>query len=220
MTRAEEFLKRCRGRKNLAENEVKDLLAKYEIPVPRHVVIKSEEELSNIKLRYPLALKVCSPNILHKTDVGGVKLNIQSRKELEDKFMEFKQKFQKENMLVEEMEKSGVEIIVGVINDSTFGLAIMVGLGGIFTEVYKDVSFRIIPIHRYDAEEMLKELKAAKILEGFRGMKPDREGLTVLLLKVSQLASDLEGHLEQMDLNPVFLREKDLVVVDAKMILR
>lgn len=220
MALAKEFLKRFESRKNLAENEVKDLLAEHKIPVPKHAVVSKEEELSSIDLKFPLAMKVCSPDILHKTDVGGVRLNIQTGEELLHVFKELKRKFPNDNMLIEKMEKSGIELIIGVLNDPTFGLAIMVGLGGIFTEVYKDVCFRIVPIDRYDAEQMLKELKGAKILEGFRGMKVDREGLVSLLLKVSHLASELDPHLEQMDMNPVFVRENDLVVVDAKMILR
>lgn len=208
------------NKKTLPENEVKDLLKKYNIPTTKYTVVQKEDDLNKIKLDFPLAVKVCSPSILHKTDVGGVKLNIQNANELKSAFKEIRSKFPKENILVESMEKTGLEIIVGVINDQTFGLSLMVGLGGIFTEVLSDVSFRVIPITKNDAEGMLGELKGKKLLEGYRGMKVDRGAIVNLLLSTSKLAEDFEGKLDQMDLNPVFVREKDVCVVDAKMILR
>ncbi|MEM3050388.1 MAG: acetate--CoA ligase family protein, partial [Thermoplasmata archaeon] len=107
-----------------------------------------------------------------------------------------------------------VEVIVGLINDATFGL------GGIYTEVYKDVTFRIVPIKREDAEEMLREIKAAPILEGFRKIKVDREAIVNLLMKVSALGERYMDKIAEMDLNPVFVKEKGLVVVDAKLLLR
>jgi acetyl-CoA synthetase (ADP-forming) len=118
------------------------------------------------------------------------------------------------------MQDGRVEVIVGLINDPTFGLTIMFGLGGIYTEVYKDVTFRVVPINKQDAEEMLSEIKAAPILEGFRKIKVDREALVNLLLKVSSLGMKHMDHLDQMDLNPVFVKAKGVVVVDAKMLLK
>jgi acyl-CoA synthetase (NDP forming) len=208
------------GKKTLPENEVKDLLKKYNIPTTKYVVVQKENELDKINLSYPLAVKVCSPNILHKTDVGGVKLSVQNFTDLKSVFKEMRSKFPKENILIESMEKTGLEIIVGVINDQTFGLSLMVGLGGIFTEVFSDVSFRVIPITKNDAEGMLGELKGKKLLEGYRGIKVNRGAVVNLLLSTSKLAEDFEGKLDQMDLNPVFARENDVCVVDAKMILR
>ena len=158
----------------LAENEVKDLLRAFGIPTTTYQVIQSEHDLNSLRLRFPVALKVCSPNILHKTDVGGVKLNIPNLEELKITFKEFQKKFPKENLLVDQMEEKGVEIIVGLVQDPTFGLSVMCGIGGIFTELYKDVSFRVVPIDEYDARQMIEELTGKKLLEGFRGIKANQ----------------------------------------------
>ncbi|MDQ1372498.1 MAG: acetate---CoA ligase (ADP-forming) subunit beta, partial [Candidatus Thermoplasmatota archaeon] len=166
-----------------------------------------------------VVMKVCSPNILHKTDVGGVGLDV-SRDQFEQEFSKMTGKFPNENILVESMQDRKVEVIVGLINDATFGLTIMFGLGGIYTEVYKDVTFRVVPIKREDAEEMLREIKAAPILEGFRKIKVDREGIVNLLLAVSAFGEKNMDKLDQMDLNPVFIKSKGVVVVDAKMLLK
>jgi len=216
----EEFVKKLKGRKNLTEAEVNHVLGKYDIPTPPHIVVKEEKDLEKITFDYPMVMKVCSPNILHKTDVSGVKLNIQTKKELYGVFEEMSNRFPGENFLVGKMEEKGIELITGLIKDPTFGLTIMFGIGGIFTEIYKDVTFRLIPIEKYDVEEMLKEIKGAALLEGFRGIKVNRDAVIELMLNVSRLAQDFEKYIDQMDLNPVFAREKDVVVVDAKMILR
>ncbi len=202
--------------KALAENEVKDILKKYGIPTTKYTVIGKKEDLETISLSFPLALKVCSPDILHKTDLGGVELNISNKETLLEVFKKFKKKFPNEKFLLEEMEKEGIEIIAGIIKDSTFGLSIMVGIGGIFTELYHDVSFRVIPITKKDAEDMLEELKGKQIFECFRNMKADKEALISLLLKLSQLAQN--ESISQMDLNPIFVYKKGLTVVDAKLI--
>ena len=204
----------------LAENEVKDLLQAYKIPTTKYVLVKKEEDLQRIKLKFPVALKVCSNKILHKTDVGGVKLNIQNKDELKKAFKEFKKKFPTENLLVDQIAKEGVEIIIGLVQDPTFGLSIMCGIGGIFTELYKDVTFRVVPIERYDAEQMIEELKGKKLLEGFRGIKANKQLVIDLVLKISKLGEELDEHIDQMDLNPVFIYENDLCVVDAKLILK
>ena len=204
----------------LAENEVKDLLKAYGIPTTKYRVINKKEELDNLDLKFPVALKVCSNKILHKTDVGGVKLNIRNKEDLIKTFKEFRKKFPSENLLVDQMEEKGVEIIVGLVQDPTFGLSIMCGIGGIFTELYKDVTFRIVPIDRYDAEQMLEELKGKKLLEGFRNIKANKQLVVDLLLKVSKVGQELDEHVDQMDLNPVFVYGDGLCVVDAKLILK
>jgi acyl-CoA synthetase (NDP forming) len=204
----------------LAENEVKDLLKAYGISTTKYQIINEEKDLDKIGLKFPVALKVCSNKILHKTDVGGVKLNIEGKSDLKKTFNEFRKKFPKENLLVDQMEEKGVEIIVGFVQDPTFGLSIMYGIGGIFTELYEDVTFRVVPIERYDAEQMIEEIKGKKILEGFRNMKANKQKVIDLLLKVSKIGEQLDERIDQMDLNPVFVYENDLCVVDAKLILK
>jgi acyl-CoA synthetase (NDP forming) len=203
-----------------AENEVKDLLRAYGIPTTHYQVVRTEKDLESLTLHFPVALKVCSPAILHKTDVGGVSLNIQNKDDLKKTFREFRKKFPAENMLVDQMEEKGVEIIVGLIQDPTFGLSIMCGIGGIFTELYKDVSFRVVPIDEYDASHMIEELVGKKLLEGFRGIKANKKLVIDLVLKVSKLGEELIDHVDEMDLNPVFVYEKRICVVDAKLILK
>jgi acyl-CoA synthetase (NDP forming) len=216
-----ENLKKLLKRKGpLAENEVKDLLKSYGIRTTKYRLISRFEDLKNIGLKFPVALKVCSSKILHKTDVGGVKLDIKDMDELKKTFKIFKKKFPKENLLVDQMEKKGVEIIIGLVQDPTFGLSIMCGIGGIFTELYKDVTFRIVPIERIDAEEMIEEIKGKKLLEGFRNIPANKKLVIDLLLKVSKIGEELMDHIDQMDLNPVFVYGDDLCVVDAKLILK
>ncbi|MCJ7464488.1 MAG: acetate--CoA ligase family protein [Thermoplasmata archaeon] len=207
------------GRKSLAENEVKELLRESGIPTTDFQVVRKFEDIDQKKLKFPAVLKVCSPNILHKTDVGGVILDV-ARDQLEHEFAKMREKFPTEQILVESHQDRRVEVIVGLINDPTFGLTVMFGLGGIYTEVYKDVTFRVVPIKREDAEEMLREIKAAPILEGFRKIKVDRDAIINILMKVSALGEKYMDKVDQMDLNPVFVKEKGAVVVDAKLLLK
>lgn len=207
------------GRKSLAENEVKELLRESGIPTTDFQVVRKFEDIDQKKLKFPAVLKVCSPNILHKTDVGGVILDV-ARDQFEHEFAKMREKFPTEQILVESHQDRRVEVIVGLINDPTFGLTVMFGLGGIYTEVYKDVTFRVVPIKREDAEEMLREIKAAPILEGFRKIKVDRDAIINILMKVSALGEKYMDKLDQMDLNPVFVKEKGAVVVDAKLLLK
>jgi acyl-CoA synthetase (NDP forming) len=204
----------------LTEDEVKQILIEYDIPTTKFVVIKDCGDITDLSLSYPVAVKICSPRILHKTDVDGIKLNVRNYAELVDIIADMNERFSNERILIEPMEKPGIELIIGLLNDKTFGMTLMTGLGGIFTEIYKDVSFRVIPISRYDAEQMLNDLKASKILDGYRGIKVNRTIIIDILLRTSKLGVDLAEYIDQMDLNPVFVRENDAVVVDAKMILK
>jgi acyl-CoA synthetase (NDP forming) len=207
------------GRKSLAENEVKELLRESGIPTTDFQVVDRFEDIDLKKLKSLVVLKVCSPDILHKTDVGGVILDV-PKDQLEQEFRKMRDKFPKDKVLIESHQDRRVEVIVGLINDPTFGLTVMFGLGGIYTEVYKDVTFRVVPIKKEDAEEMLKEIKAAPILEGFRKIKVDREAIISILMKVSALGEKYKDNVDQMDLNPVFVKERGAVVVDAKLLLR
>ena len=214
-------IKRIIDRKGpLAENEVKDLMKAYGIRTTKYKVVNKIEDLKNLGLKFPVALKVCSNKILHKTDVGGVKLNIQDINELKKEFKAFRKKFPKENLLVDQMEEKGVEIIIGLVQDPTFGLSIMCGIGGIFTELYKDVTFRVVPIEKYDAEQMIEEIKGKKLLEGFRNIPANKKLVIDLLMKVSKIGKELMDNIDQMDLNPVFVYKNDICVVDAKLILK
>jgi len=204
----------------LAENEVKDLMKAFGIRTTKYKVIKNLEDLDNLGVSFPVALKVCSRKILHKTDLGGVKLDIKNIDELKKTFKEFKKKFPKENFLVDKMEKKGVEIIIGLVQDPTFDLSIMYGIGGIYTELYEDVSFRIVPIDRYDAEQMIEEIMGKKLLEGFRNIPANKQLVIDLLLKVSKIGEELIDHIDQMDLNPIFVYKNNICVVDAKLILK
>ena len=216
----EEIKKLVNVKGALAENEVKDLLKAFNIKTTKFEVVRNLNDLEKLRLKFPVALKVCSREILHKSDVGGVKLGINDFYELKKEFNEFKKKFPKENLLVEQMEDKGVEIIIGLVNDPTFGLSIMCGIGGIFTELYKDVVFRVVPIDKYDAEQMVEEIKGKKLLEGFRGIKSNKHLVIDLLLKFSKIGEELIEKIDQMDLNPVFIYATKYCVVDAKLILK
>jgi acyl-CoA synthetase (NDP forming) len=214
-------VKKLIGKKGpLAENEVKDLLKAYGIRTTKYKLVNKLGDLENLGLKFPVALKVCSSKILHKTDVSGVKLDIKNMDELEKTFKDFRRKFPKENFLVDQMEEKGVEIIVGLVQDPTFGLSIMFGIGGIFTELYKDVTFRIVPIEKNDAKQMVEEIEGKKLLEGFRNIPANKELVIDLIMEVSKIGKELMDHIDQMDLNPVFVYGDDLSVVDAKLILK
>lgn len=209
---------RLEGRRYLSESEVKSLLKENGIKTTRFVLL-NENELETVKLDFPVAVKISSPETLHKTDVGGVILNVRNQEELKKSYSALKSQFPGTSILVEPMEKPGAEVIVGLIKDRTFGLSIMFGMGGILTELYHDVAFRLVPITKEDAEEMIDDIRASRIFYGFRGMKVSREAIVDLLVKISAFGDKYQADINQLDLNPVFVREDDAVVIDAKMIL-
>lgn len=202
----------------LPEAKAKELLKRRGI-LTTNFLVPLRSELESLPLKYPLAVKVSSPKVLHKTEVGGVFLDVASPEELKARFDQIRDKFPEADVLVESMEPKGPEVIVGLLRDRDFGLCIMFGIGGVMAELYKDVSFRRLPISRRDAEEMLEETKASAFFEGFRGFVADRGAVLDLLQKVSDLGIGTKG-LEQLDLNPVILRSEGYVVVDAKMVVR
>ena len=214
-----EFFDRLGERKTLTESEVKKILKEYDIPTTNFRIITNESELNNLEISFPVVMKISTPEIIHKTDVGGVKLNLHNETELLEAYNELHEKFPNGDILVEPMEEKGIEVIIGLINDPTFGLSIMFGLGGIFTEVLKDVTFRVLPIDRTEAELMLTELKGKKLLEGFRGIHISKEAIIDIILKTAKLGQAYQDRIDQMDLNPVFIRDTDASVVDAKMVL-
>jgi acyl-CoA synthetase (NDP forming) len=210
---------RSSGRKVLSEAEVKTLLRERGISTTSFVT-PSRSELDSLDIRFPVAVKVCSPDIIHKSDVGGVYLNVHDRREMIESYDDIKSRFPEADVLVEPMVGTGFEVIVGVTNDPVFGQCIMFGSGGILANLIQDVSFRKTPIAREDALEMIEETKASRVFQGFRGIKADLDSAVEMLLSVSLLATELDGSLDQFDLNPVVLQESGCVAVDAKMILR
>jgi acetyltransferase len=199
--------------RSLTEHQGKELLGLYDIPVTKEAVAPSEEDAVRIGegIGYPLVLKIDSPDILHKTEAGGLKLNIQNRDELVAAYNEvlanarkYDPKARINGVLIQEMVSGGTEVIVGVNNDPQFGPTIMFGLGGIFVEILKDVALRIAPLNPAEAMDMIEEIKGYKVLTGARGQaKTDVPAIADVLVKVSRLAVDLEDHVAELDINPL-----------------
>ena len=213
--------------KVLKVDETLNFLKSHGIPVAKFILVKKFEEALNFvsKVGFPVVLKVVSPQIIHKTDVGGIYLNIRSKPELQRAFSEVLTNVRKkvpkariEGFLVQKMVENGQEIIIGSKKDEQFGHAIMFGLGGIFVEVFEDVSLRIVPISRKDAEEMIKEVKAYKILKGHRGKKYDVQALIKILLKTSRIL-EKNSRIKELDINPIIVLKKGAFAVDARIIL-
>ncbi len=213
--------------RNVGENEALDFVKKHKIPVVKKRFAKSKE--SAIKaaktLGFPVVMIVSSPDILHKTDVGGVATGIRDEIAAGAAFdailsrVKDKSPRAKLEGVVVEQQLSGREVIVGAKCDDQFGPVVMFGLGGIFVEVFKDVSFRVAPIERRDAKEMISELKSYPLLSGARGGKPiNFKALEDLLLSVSKMIWKRMDIIE-LDLNPVFVNEKGAIAADARMVL-
>jgi len=175
----------------------------------------------------PVALKVCSPDILHKSDAGGVKLGLAGRKQVADAFKAIMDNAARHRedadirgCVVSPMADTGVEVIVGTKIDPQFGPVIMFGIGGILVEVVKDVSFRVLPISRMAPYKMMREIKSFPILDGVRGRQPvDQEAIAQLLLKISEII-EAYPQIQEMDLNPVIVHESGLTIVDVRIILK
>lgn len=205
-----------------------DFLSCYGIKFPKRGFAKTSKEAVKIaeEIGFPVVMKISSDDVLHKTEVGGVKINLNSKKEVEEGFIEITSNVKKvmPNVFINgvgiyEMVKDYKEIIVGVSYDKTFGHMVMVGLGGIYVEVLKDVSFRIIPFSRKEAYNMLAELKTYKLLKGIRGEKPsDIDAIVDILLRISQLVRDFPNIVE-LDINPLAVLEKGVVGLDARLII-
>lgn len=219
---------RAEGR-DLFEYEAKQLLRDHGVEVPEERVVRNEAELAAAASALgetPLAMKVVSKDILHKSDAGGVKLNVvgeaamrDAREAILDACRAYDANAEIEGVLVTPMAKKGVEVIVGVIRDPIFGPVLMFGLGGIFVEILEDVAFRAIPLSRHDARSMVEQIKAKRILEGVRGESAvDKEALVDLLLKVSSIVAAYPD-LKELDLNPVIVNADGYAVVDARVIV-
>lgn len=213
--------------KIITEEQAKQILAEYGVKVPNYALVTSADEAvaQAKKIGFPLVMKIVSPEILHKTDVGGVKVGVSSEQEVKevfnDMYSRLSSKHNVKGILLEKMVPSGVELIVGLQYDNQFGPILMVGLGGIFTEVFKDVSFRILPITKEDAKSMLNDLQGKKILHGYRGAKPiNIDMLADALVKIGKLGTEMAAYYESVDFNPVVVYPDDYRVVDAKILLR
>ena len=211
----------------ITEESSKDILSEYGIKVPKYALVTNSDEAvqKSKEIGFPLVAKIVSPDILHKTDVGGVKVGLSSedevKKAFDDMFNRLKEKFDVKGVLLEKMVPKGVELIVGLQNDSQFGPSIMVGLGGIYTELFKDVSFRVLPVTKNEAAKMLESLRGKDILKGFRGSTPvDLDMLSEAIVNIGTLGVDMAGKYESIDFNPVVVYPDSYYVVDAKIILK
>ena len=213
--------------KVITEESSKEILSEYGIKVPQYALVTSSDEAvkKSKEIGFPLVAKIVSADILHKTDVGGVKVGLRSedevKKAFDDMYHRLKEKFDVKGVLLEKMVPNGVELIIGLQNDSQFGPSIMVGLGGIYTELFKDVSFRVLPITKDDAIKMLNSLRGRDILKGFRGSKPvNMDMISEAIVNIGTLGVDLAGKYESIDFNPVVVYPDGYFVVDAKIILK
>ena len=213
--------------KVITEESSKEILSEYGIKVPQYALVTSSDEAvkKSKEIGFPLVAKIVSADILHKTDVGGVKVGLRSedevKKAFDDMYHRLKEKFDVKGVLLEKMVPNGVELIIGLQNDSQFGPSIMVGLGGIYTELFKDVSFRVLPITKDDALKMLNSLRGRDILKGFRGSKTvNMDMISEAIVNIGTLGVDLAGKYESIDFNPVVVYPDGYFVVDAKIILK
>ncbi len=202
----------------LPEHLSKELLEKYGIRTAKCIFVRDEEEAVKAanSIGFPVVMKVASREIVHKSDVSGVLLDIRSEEKVREAFQHLMRIPKAEGVNVQPMLEGGIEVIVGITKDEQFDRVIMFGLGGIFVEIYGDVSFRILPITERDAEEMLKEIKGYRILVGYRRFKGDVRGLIKLLVRISEVAE--QEKIVEMDLNPIFVYEEGYVVADARIL--
>lgn len=212
----------------LNEVEVKVLLKKAGIPVIETKLARKKNEAIDISREtgFPVVLKIISPDIIHKSDVGGVKLGLENASKVGAAYSEMmtciRQKMPEariDGISVQKMATSGVELIIGMNRDPQFGPVIMFGLGGVLVEVLKDVAFRLVPVSRIDAAEMVCEIKGYALLQGYRGQKPvDITRLESLIVKVSDFI-EKSPRIKELDLNPLFADGKNITAADARIVL-
>lgn len=226
----EEIITRAQnqGRTLLTEIESKELLKQSGISVVDTRLAKSREEAVVLAklLGFPVVMKIISPDIVHKSDVGGVRLGLKTAKQVAEVYDDIlrtvgqkRPEATVEGISVQKMASPGVEVIIGIFKDAQFGPVLMFGLGGVLVEILKDVSFRIVPLTGHDASKMIREIKGYPLLEGYRGQEAvDIAKLEEMLLKVSEFAEQ-HPQVKELDLNPVFAYRDDAIVVDARIIL-
>jgi acyl-CoA synthetase (NDP forming) len=216
------------GRAILTEFESKKVLRQVGIPVVEARLAKNQKEVASLsqKVGFPVVLKIISPDVIHKTDSGGVKLGLKSVSEARKAYNEILESVRKQfpsavihGVSVQKMARPGTEVIIGTSKDPQFGPVIMFGLGGIFVEMLKDVSFRIIPVARRDAQEMIQEIKGYPLLQGYRGKEPASIPVLIdMILKISDLINK-NPQIKELELNPIFAYKDRAVAVDARIIL-
>ena len=200
------------------EWEVKELFTSFKINTPQGELLKPDQKFIETELQQPLVVKVCDSKILHKSDIGGVKLNVKDN--ICTVITEMRQAFPGSNILIEEMVPySGLEFIIGALVDPDFGPALMVGAGGILTELYKDVTFRLAPISKNEALRMLRELIVAEVLTGYRGSNMDIYSLADLIVSVGNLITEMGSTFNQFDINPVVFSNGKWIALDGMAIL-
>jgi acetyl-CoA synthetase (ADP-forming) len=219
---------RMEGRKTLLEPEAKTICAEYGITVTKFNVAKTEKDAIRMaeKAGYPVVLKIISPDIIHKSDAGGVAINLKNEDEVKaaytrilDNAKKYKEDAKIVGILVEEMATQSTEIIIGAVKDPQFGPTIMFGLGGIFVELLKDVTFRVAPITAQEAAEMVVEVQAFPLLNGYRNTPPaDVKAIVNLIVRVSKLVTE-NPEIKELDLNPVMAYKEGVKTVDARIIL-
>src|SRR3990170_2299041 len=216
------------GDTNLSQHDAMKVLEAYGFPTVRTEFARTKEEAAKVAVRigFPVAMKIVSPDVVHKVDVGGVKLDLTSERDVREAFKEIMKnvasqlpKARLEGVIVQEHVRGGRETIVGMRRDPKFGPLLMFGLGGIYVEAYRDVSFRLAPVRELGAHNMISQIRGSRILEGFRGQPPsDTKALAECIERVSQLALELED-VQELDLNPVVAFEKGCKAVDARIIV-
>ena len=224
--KAQDVLKNQMGL--IDEQKAAELLALYDLPIPKQAIATSADEAvaHATKIGLPVIAKISSPQILHKTDIGGIKANLKTEDDVREAFTQITANAESHHsdaeirgVLIQEMLPLGNEFIVGGLRDLSFGPMVMVGLGGIYTELFKDTSFRIAPITEKEGYQMLQELQSWKLLLGMRGKEQsDIAGVVDVVVKVSQLMHDCES-ITELDFNPIFVREKDVIIADAKIVV-
>jgi acetate---CoA ligase (ADP-forming) subunit beta len=225
-----EILKQARkeNRTQLTEIESKEIFKEAGIPVVEAKLAQTKAEAVSLskKRGFPIVLKIVSPDVIHKSDSGGVELGLANEAQVGKAYSKIMSAVKKhypkakiQGVSVQKMARPGVEVIIGMTKDAQFGPVLMFGLGGILVEVLKDVAFRIVPLTKRDAHEMIKEIKGHPLLEGYRGQEPaDIPFLEDLMLKVSDFV-DKNPEIKELDLNPVFAYKDRAVAVDARVIL-
>jgi acetyltransferase len=222
---------RSEGRLTLGDAESREIMEAYGLHIPQSILARTADEAVDAaeSIGYPVVMKIASPDILHKSDIGGVRINVRDADQVRDLFdllIYRAQRYMADatvwGVLVQEMVAKGKETIIGVNRDPQFGPLLMFGLGGIYVEVLKDVTFRIAPIARPEAEAMIGEIRTHNLLRGVRGERPsDLEAVSETLLRVSQLVTDFPEVVE-MDINPLVVLEegKGAIAVDMRFVLR